>query len=47
VFDGAASVLIGRGTWHPRFGVSEGNSWIGARFSGSSLTSHVSWSQPC
>jgi uncharacterized heparinase superfamily protein len=44
-FDGAAAVQIGRGTWHPRFGVSEENRWIGASFTGSTLISHISWSQ--
>jgi uncharacterized heparinase superfamily protein len=44
-FDGAATLQIGRGTWHPRFGVTEENCWISATFAHASLTSHISWSQ--
>jgi uncharacterized heparinase superfamily protein len=44
-FDGAATVQIGRGTWHPRFGVIEENCWISATFAAASLTSRMSWSQ--
>ncbi len=42
-FEGAASVELDRGTWHPRFGVSEANSCIRARFSATALTTRVRW----
>lgn len=45
VFEGAATVQIGRGTWHPRFGVTENNSWISATFAGPSMMSHITWPQ--
>jgi hypothetical protein len=45
VFEGAASVQLGRGTWHPRFGVTEENSCISAVFAGSALASLLTWPQ--
>jgi uncharacterized heparinase superfamily protein len=45
VFERAAAVEVGRGTWHPAFGVSIANTWISARFRDASLLSHIRWSQ--
>jgi uncharacterized heparinase superfamily protein len=45
-FEHAAAVRVGRGTWHPRFGVTTANSWIGAAFTHPLLTSHIRWAQP-
>ena len=45
-FEHAAAVQIGRGTWHPRFGVTIPNSCISAAFAASSLTCRVRWTQP-
>jgi len=42
-FEGAASVQTGRGTWHPRMGVSAENNWISASFATSPLRSQVTW----
>jgi uncharacterized heparinase superfamily protein len=44
-FGHAAAVQIGRGTWHPRFGVVVPNSYISATFATSSLTSQIRWGQ--
>jgi uncharacterized heparinase superfamily protein len=44
-FEGAAAVELGRGTWHPRFGVTVANSWIDAHFADASLLTHIRWSQ--
>ena len=45
-FERAAAVELGRGTWHPRFGVTVANTWIAARFAEASLLTHIRWSQP-
>jgi uncharacterized heparinase superfamily protein len=42
-FDGADSVAIEPGTWHPRFGVSIPNAAVLASFSGPRLRTHVEW----
>ncbi len=45
VFEGAASVRVSRGTWHPGFGVVADNHCIIASLSDSPLTTHMSWPQ--
>jgi uncharacterized heparinase superfamily protein len=45
-FEGAAAVEIGRGTWHPRFGVTAANDRISVHFAGAALTSLIRWSPP-
>ena len=42
-FEGARSLELGRGTWHPRFGAAVANRCVSARFAGASLTSLVRW----
>jgi uncharacterized heparinase superfamily protein len=42
-FQGAASVEVGRGTWHPGFGMSAENTLVRARFKGSSLSTDITW----
>jgi uncharacterized heparinase superfamily protein len=42
-FERAAGVELGRGSWHPQFGLSVANSWISARFAGSSLATQIRW----
>jgi hypothetical protein len=42
-FEGADSVGLARGTWHPQFGVITGNTLVTATFSGSSLTTYLTW----
>jgi uncharacterized heparinase superfamily protein len=43
VFDGANTVAVQPGTWHPQFGIAVANYCITAKFSGASLVTHVSW----
>jgi uncharacterized heparinase superfamily protein len=43
VFEGADSVQLAHGTWHPHFGVIAENTLVTAAFSGSSLTTYLSW----
>lgn len=42
-FQGASVVSAARSTWHPRFGVSLGNTVISARFANSTLVSNLTW----
>jgi uncharacterized heparinase superfamily protein len=42
-FQGAASLEVLPGTWHPRFGVELQNQRVVARFAGAALTTRVSW----
>jgi uncharacterized heparinase superfamily protein len=42
-FEGAASLEVLPGTWHPRFGVALANVSIAARFAGPSLTTRIVW----
>jgi hypothetical protein len=42
-FEGADSVELARGTWHPQFGVIAENTLVTATFSGSSLTTYLTW----
>lgn len=45
-FDGAASVDICAGTWHPRFGVVVPNRCIVASFAGPELVTRLQWEPP-
>jgi uncharacterized heparinase superfamily protein len=42
-FEGAASVQVRPGTWHPRFGVALPNHRVVARFAAADLTTRLSW----
>jgi uncharacterized heparinase superfamily protein len=42
-FEGAASVEVDSGTWHPGFGVTVPNQCIAARFAGGRLVTRVLW----
>jgi uncharacterized heparinase superfamily protein len=44
-FEGAASLEVLPGTWHPRFGVAMPNQFVVARFAGAALTTRMSWTQ--
>jgi uncharacterized heparinase superfamily protein len=44
-FEGANSVELARGTWHPHFGVSIGNTFVSATFTGPSLATHLTWTE--
>lgn len=42
-FEGASSLEVVPGTWHPRFGVAIANHTVVARFAAAALTTRVSW----
>jgi uncharacterized heparinase superfamily protein len=42
-FERAAGVELGRGSWHPQFGLGIANSWISARIADSSLATQIRW----
>jgi uncharacterized heparinase superfamily protein len=44
-FEGASSLQVLPGTWHPRFGVTLPNQLVVARFAAAALTTQVSWTQ--
>ena len=37
------SVELARGTWHPHFGVTIGNTLVSAVFTAASLVTHLTW----
>lgn len=42
-FHGAAVVDVGKGSWHPTFGVAESNYCIRVRFAGATLVTNIDW----
>jgi len=42
-FEGADSVELARGTWHPQFGAIAENTLVTVTFSGSSLATYLTW----
>jgi uncharacterized heparinase superfamily protein len=42
-FEGAASVQVAHGTWHPGFGVTAENTLVRVGFKGPSLTTEITW----
>ena len=46
VFEGASSIELRSGTWHPRFGVSLPNRCIVASFASATLATSVIWAPP-
>jgi uncharacterized heparinase superfamily protein len=43
VFEGADTVAVAAGTWHPRFGESLRNAALSVSFSGPTLQTHIEW----
>jgi uncharacterized heparinase superfamily protein len=46
VFEGASTIELRSGTWHPRFGVTVPNRCIMASFAGATLTTSIFWALP-
>jgi uncharacterized heparinase superfamily protein len=44
-FQGASSIDLEQGTWHPRFGEARQNVRLRVRFSGSELVTHARWAE--
>lgn len=44
-FEGAASVEVLPGAWHPRFGLAVSNSYLRVRFAADTLTTHFTWTE--
>ena len=44
-FSGAATVVVSDGTWHPEFGLTVTNKCISVKFSGTLLSTYMTWGQ--